>query len=103
MGTNMKDSAIRAISFLAILPATNSAGAKILAERLREKVAAARIDGLNVTISLGIAALPETLAKSAAELVAAADGALYRAKDGGRNRSEIAQQPSASDPGTSPA
>jgi diguanylate cyclase (GGDEF)-like protein len=38
-----------------------------------------------VTLSLGIAALPEN-GTSAAELLAAADGALFRAKEAGRDR-----------------
>lgn len=42
-----------------------------------------------ITISIGVAALPES-AESVAGLVAAADQALYRAKQGGRNRVEVA-------------
>jgi diguanylate cyclase (GGDEF)-like protein len=43
----------------------------------------------NVTASLGVAGIPEN-AVSAKALVSAADGALYIAKEGGRNRVEAA-------------
>jgi PleD family two-component response regulator len=40
-----------------------------------------------VTASFGVAAIPET-ASGKQDLVAAADGALYKAKHGGKNRTE---------------
>ncbi|GIF06992.1 GGDEF domain-containing protein [Actinoplanes siamensis] len=60
-----------------------------LAELLRERIAAAPVlvDGrttITVTVSVGAAALPGTA--STEELLIAADGALYAAKRGGRNR-----------------
>jgi diguanylate cyclase (GGDEF)-like protein len=62
----------------------------VLAERLREAVEAARFedpDGkqLSVTISFGVAEYRKEFA-TPEELVAAADRALYRAKERGRNR-----------------
>jgi diguanylate cyclase (GGDEF)-like protein len=49
-----------------------------------------RLDGpgtLNVTASFGVAAMPES-AEGKDDLIAAADGALYRAKRAGKNRTE---------------
>lgn len=41
---------------------------------------------LNVTISLGVASVPQSRIHSARELIVAADRALYRAKANGRNQ-----------------
>jgi diguanylate cyclase (GGDEF)-like protein len=41
---------------------------------------------LRVTVSIGVAEFPSTPAKQIDELIEAADKALYRAKNGGRNR-----------------
>ncbi|MFC5300139.1 diguanylate cyclase [Azospira restricta] len=76
--------------FLGILPATPLAAAAELAEGLRTAVEAMEVDGLRVTISLGVAALPEIDTAIPDTLIAAADAALYRAKEGGRNRVAIA-------------
>ena len=62
-----------------------------IAERLRKSVAALRLPhqdngGGIVTLSIGVAsALPEP-GQAAASLVEAADAAVYRAKEAGRNR-----------------
>ena len=77
-----------------VLPEMDSGLALKVAERLRLRVAARpfsfgsarRQTQLSVTVSLGVAALPDDAA-TAASLVAAADRALYAAKRGGRNRS----------------
>ena len=77
------------------LPQTDLEGTFLLAERVRTAIEALevpRVDGqgaLRVTASLGVAALPET-AGDKQSLVAAADAALYRAKGGGKNRTERA-------------
>ena len=75
---------------LLVLPQNNVAGARILAERLRESVAAARFTPpgdaeFGVTISVGVAEYEERF-DTPEVLVAAADEALYKAKHGGRNR-----------------
>ena len=79
--------------FAVLLPETNVINAKFIAERLRENVGSTDlgvIDGKqlpNVTISLGIAtrAPNDTLDI----LIAAADVAMYHAKQKGRNRVEV--------------
>ncbi len=64
--------------------------AYILAERIRSLVEATPFESsgtrLAVTVSLGVAGMPEFAAQSSVQLVAAADEALYAAKRGGRNR-----------------
>jgi diguanylate cyclase (GGDEF)-like protein len=83
--------------FLAVLPETDLAGARTMAERLRQAIEAMRVDyggrRLQVTVSLGVAdALPghDPEARDAEQLVARADEALYRAKGAGRNRVAVA-------------
>jgi diguanylate cyclase (GGDEF)-like protein len=70
--------------FLIVLPETSLERACETAERLR-KVVEAETGGL--TISLGVASLTESLQKKD-QLIDAADKALYRAKENGRNRVE---------------
>jgi diguanylate cyclase (GGDEF)-like protein/PAS domain S-box-containing protein len=72
--------------FLAILPGTAQAGAIIVAERLRQSVEQMEVDGLTVTISIGVATVPEIDTDTPDVLIEAADGALYRAKRAGRNQ-----------------
>ena len=75
-----------------LLPETDVEGALRFAERLRERIAGLRIarpdtpEGLRVTVSCGVAAVPE-VAVDEAGLVAAADVALYEAKRAGKNKS----------------
>jgi diguanylate cyclase (GGDEF)-like protein len=73
--------------FAVILPETDLAGAKAMAERVRESVAAAKIEGLPrpITISIGLACYPDH-ADDKGNLIRAADTALYEAKRQGRNR-----------------
>lgn len=78
--------------FVAILPDTTTSGAIVVAERIRERVLALRLTSdsgkaVPVTLSVGVATTGETwTARDLAELLAAADGALYTAKSSGRNR-----------------
>ena len=74
--------------FCVLLPRTGEGGARRLAERVRGAVDALRIPAgegtIRPSVSLGVAAaLP---GDGAAELMAKADAALYRAKRSGRNR-----------------
>jgi len=71
--------------FMIILPSTDAAGALAVAERLRTSVASMQVDGLSVTISVGIASYPEVKAKGPEDMILAADAALYQSKEGGRN------------------
>jgi diguanylate cyclase (GGDEF)-like protein len=74
-----------------VLPGTDLEGAYNLAERVRTGIESLELpldDGgrLQVTASLGVAAIPST-ADDVRGLVAAADDALYEAKRAGKNRS----------------
>jgi diguanylate cyclase (GGDEF)-like protein len=75
--------------FVVLVPESDEKGAAQLAKRLRLAISKARVelpDGktLKMTASFGVAANGEL--KSAEELVAAADEALYEAKRAGKNR-----------------
>ncbi len=71
-----------------VLPGCPQDKACEVAESIRLKIAAPVIDGLKVTVSIGVAGVPGhsvALADGDA-LVKLADEALYKAKEGGRNR-----------------
>jgi diguanylate cyclase (GGDEF)-like protein len=80
--------------FLLVLPETPGREAVFVAEALRENLEMAKIlhegsaDPIGVTSCFGVAQLVEQDANGGA-LLARADGALYRAKAGGRNRVEF--------------
>ena len=72
--------------FALILPQASAEGSLIVAERLRARIEQIEIPGYgNITASIGIATFPSQ-ASARAELVSAADAALYTAKRAGRNR-----------------
>jgi diguanylate cyclase (GGDEF)-like protein len=71
--------------FCLILPVTSAAEAMQLAERIRTRVAKAEFPGGTITLSLGIASIPED-ATTADAAIETADAALYQAKRDGRNR-----------------
>jgi diguanylate cyclase (GGDEF)-like protein len=75
--------------FIAILPETRLDAALEVAERIRTSVANTavpwRTTEIRVTLSVGIAACPDTAAQPQ-DLIGSADEALYRAKNDGRNR-----------------
>jgi two-component system cell cycle response regulator len=78
--------------FAVIMPDADAEVARRVAERLRAAVEERPVAGpsgpLRVTISLGVASVPHGEINSPAGLIAAADRALYRAKERGRNRVE---------------
>lgn len=81
--------------FVVIAAGADATRALQLAESIREEIAFARLKhpaaraGI-VTASIGVAARVPQVGGSADELVAAADEALYRAKEAGRNRVDAA-------------
>ncbi len=83
--------------FALVLPDTGCEGAFAVGERIRERVAAHKFlagDGLDIhlTVSVGVATLPD-VAASADELMQAADKAMYRVKDAGKNGIQAANAP----------
>ncbi len=84
--------------FALVLPDTGSDGAVAVAERMRERIAAHSFlemtDGLDIrlTTSVGVATLPD-VAASVDELVKAADLAMYRVKERGKNGVFLAVDP----------
>jgi diguanylate cyclase (GGDEF)-like protein len=89
--------------FCILLPHTTAAEAAQTAERLRRKLAQLIVPtgvgphsvSLQVTVSIGIAVL-ESSRRDLDDLIAAADAALYRAKDEGRNCVRLSHDPAAS-------
>lgn len=79
--------------FAIIAPETGATAALLLARRIREAVASMTRDGYHeaVTISAGVATWDKAFSKKE-DLIAAADKALYRAKDLGKNRECLHQE-----------
>ncbi|MDZ4179671.1 MAG: sensor domain-containing diguanylate cyclase [Coriobacteriia bacterium] len=81
--------------FVIVLPETDAAGARHVAERIREGVEAAEFIGaediapIHRSISVGVAAVPDH-ADSPGSLIEAADRAMYAAKREGKNRVRVA-------------
>lgn len=78
---------------LVVLPQNTASGAAQLAERWRHEVAevpfeVAGGESVRVTLSAGVAGYRDDF-ESPEDLIAAADAALYRAKEKGRNRVEV--------------
>lgn len=81
--------------FALILPGTSWAGAQVLAERLRQTVAATPFNHqgqlIGITVSIGVSVmLPDDV--SAGQSLGRADQALYRAKREGRNQVRLASE-----------
>jgi diguanylate cyclase (GGDEF)-like protein len=81
--------------FSIVLPDTGAEGAAAVGARVRERVAAHAFlaaEGLTMrlTVSVGVATLPD-VAASAEELMAAADAAMYRVKGSGKNGVRVAR------------
>jgi len=91
--------------FLCILPRMEAAQSLIIAERLRENISQQcfkmnkqtapkeQKDVVSVTVSIGIASLSDS-AHDSASLYLQADTALYQAKNEGKNKVVVYQEPS---------
>ncbi len=74
--------------FLIILPYTDLEKAKIVAEKIRKNIEKLKINGLKITISIGIS--DNSMCSDLEELIKRADESLYIAKKRGKNRVVIA-------------
>ncbi len=86
--------------FAVILSSTDPTGASAVAQRILDRIAALSIphgasEVGRVSLSIGVSTAQPTNEKQPASLIAAADKALYRAKDNGRNRFVVAQDDAA--------
>jgi diguanylate cyclase (GGDEF)-like protein len=85
--------------FVGLLVDTDMEGARILAERVRERVEGLEIEhsfssvGRFLTVSLGVASLVPAAGLRPEDLVDLADRALYTAKQEGRNRVILTEEP----------
>lgn len=78
--------------FVLLLPNTTAEEAAQVAEQLRDILAHTESPcGRSVTLSAGVAVYPQ-MADTAEKLIEAADGALYLAKQAGRNQVMVAEQ-----------
>ena len=81
--------------FAVILPHTGYEGAHAVADTIHTNINGSNIHhphsyaGYNVTVSIGVASCIPSCQTTPAQLLTAADTALYRAKQNGRNRTEV--------------
>ncbi len=81
--------------FMVILPNTQKLDARNVAERIRTSIEKNRFFGVknnNITVSAGISGMPSKNINTEDELIRCVDFALYRAKQYGRNRTEISEE-----------
>ena len=83
--------------FICLLSETDAEGARTTGEKIREAILSQPFGALGeepvaVTVSIGVAAYPQH-GSTFHEIVETADRALYRAKEGGRNRVEVGDVP----------
>jgi len=79
--------------FVVLCPNTSKENARPIAERIRQSAAEQAFTGAGgrqITVSIGIAGLPDPSIDTREKLVHTADLAMYEAKKGGRNRVELA-------------
>ena len=77
-----------------ILPLTNNEGGSLVAEKIRSNIEnqTLPVEGrkVNITVSIGVASFPDC-ADTQPSLIQAADEAMYRAKENGRNQVQVAE------------
>ena len=80
--------------FVVLLPSTDTSGGIRVAERIRGTIEASVFEkgthDLRVTMSIGVAVCPDN-ADTVRGLILSADGALYRAKEAGKNRVAVSE------------
>jgi two-component system cell cycle response regulator len=80
--------------FLIVVPASDAMGTMGLAERIRKSIETPPVHTeageIQITASMGVAISEAGIPLDAQDLLQLADDALYRAKDHGRNRTELA-------------
>jgi diguanylate cyclase (GGDEF)-like protein len=80
--------------FLVVVPLSDVSGTMSIAQRIRRRIEATPVPSdsgpIHVTISCGVAICSGETSAEVQALLYLADEALYRAKDGGRNRCELA-------------
>jgi len=76
--------------FIVILPDTNARNAEVLASRIHRKLAQKKLpQKVQISVSIGISSSTRYNNGHPAALIDEADQAMYRAKEKGRNRTEI--------------
>ncbi|MDZ7842902.1 MAG: diguanylate cyclase [Gammaproteobacteria bacterium] len=84
--------------FMILLPETDPESARLVAERIRARIARTDLEGApRVTVSLGIAG--SIAGEPHEELIRRVDRALYQAKEAGRNRGIVAPEAAKPAPG----
>ena len=84
--------------FLVILPETDLEGARVIAERVRESIEKTLVDGLSVTVSIGVASTGRGTVTDLLQFIQMADKALYMGKEAGRNVVICAPDPQTDSP-----
>jgi diguanylate cyclase (GGDEF)-like protein len=74
--------------FFIVLPNTNQSDALLIVEKLRSQIEKTACAGLAITVSAGVAEYSR--AESLESILKRVDAAVYKAKDNGRNRIELA-------------
>lgn len=80
--------------FVVLLPRTKKQDALIAASRILKAIAEYKFSDIDrqITVSIGIASIPDLTIDTAEKLVDASDSAMYEAKEKGRNQIIIAEQ-----------